>query len=161
MTEEQKKISKRNNKKARKYFGLKGYEYVLHHINPDWKYNDVERYIQWNIEDLVVMSRSEHQKLHSSTDNGMSGKHHSDESKHKMSIHHSENSGHRIHHTDEGKKHISESKKGKPNDKNKGKNNGIHKISAAYKEYKANGGTEKWTAFQKSYKKQKAQTNYK
>lgn len=37
MTEEQKRISKSNNKKAREYFGLKGYGYVLHHVNPDWK----------------------------------------------------------------------------------------------------------------------------
>ena len=37
--------------------------------------------------------------------------------------------------------------------KNRGKNNGIHKVSAAYKEYKANGGTEKWKAFQVIYKR--------
>lgn len=153
MTEEQKKISKKNNKKARKYFGLKGYEYVLHHINTDWKHNDVERYIQWNIEDLVVMTRAEHQKLHASTANGMLGKNHKEESKHKISIHHNSNSGHRIPHTDDGKKHISESKKGKPNDKIRGKNNGIHKIAAAYKEYKANGGAEKWNTFRVLYKK--------
>lgn len=45
MTKEQKNISYKNRNALRKKLGLHGYEYVLHHINPDWKHNDVERYI--------------------------------------------------------------------------------------------------------------------
>ena len=151
-TKEQKRISNANHKKAAEFFKLqKGW--VLHHIDSAWRYNDIERYIQWNIEDLVMMTREDHQKLHASTSNGMFGKHHSEESKYKMSIHHNKNSVHKIPHTDVGKKHISEAKKGKPNNKIKGKNNGIHKIAIVYKDYKSKGGTEKWKAFQIMYKK--------
>lgn len=63
MTNEQSKISDVNREKAVKYFNLqKGY--VLHHINPEWKHSDIDRYIQWNPEDLIVMTISEHVKLH-------------------------------------------------------------------------------------------------
>lgn len=65
MTEEQKKISIKNKRKARAYFGIIGQpNLVLHHINPDWRHNDIERYIQWNIEDLQVMTVAEHNTLH-------------------------------------------------------------------------------------------------
>ena len=49
--------------------------------------------------------------------NPMFCKHHSEDSRYKMGLHHSANSAHRIPHTDIGKKHISEAKKGKPNNK--------------------------------------------
>lgn len=55
-----------NKQKAREYFGIENdYNMVLHHKDPTLKQNDPERYNQWNIEDLVVMTRSEHSKLHS------------------------------------------------------------------------------------------------
>lgn len=49
MTEQQQRISKRNHKLAVEYFKFNGEWFPnchLHHINPDWKENDVERYIQ-------------------------------------------------------------------------------------------------------------------
>lgn len=65
MTQEQRKISDINQNKARQYFKISGdFNLVLHHIDPSWKENDIERYIQWNPDDLVVMTRSEHAKLH-------------------------------------------------------------------------------------------------
>lgn len=68
-TEEQKKQSIINNRKAREYFGITDKSDLhLHHINPDWKYNDVDRYIKWDYEngDVVVMTASAHIKLHQS-----------------------------------------------------------------------------------------------
>ena len=63
MTKEQKNISYHNYKIAKEHFNLqKGW--VLHHINPDWKVNDIDRYIQWNFEDLVPMTKGDHQRLH-------------------------------------------------------------------------------------------------
>lgn len=62
-TKEQKRISAANYRKASEYFNLQKGE-VLHHIDPSWKHNDIERYIQWNIEDLVKMTISEHISLH-------------------------------------------------------------------------------------------------
>lgn len=63
MTEEQKSISRKNRSIARKILNPpKGY--CMHHIDPSWKTKDIERYIQWNIDDLVVMSNSEHTKYH-------------------------------------------------------------------------------------------------
>lgn len=38
--------------------------YVLHHIDPSWKENDMERYIQWNIEDLEMLTLKEHNLIH-------------------------------------------------------------------------------------------------
>lgn len=84
----------KNYQKAKEYFNLQPNE-VLHHIDPSWKTDDLERYEQWNIEDLVKMTRSEHQSLHmklnnpkrggnKGEDNPMYGKHHSEESKNKM-----------------------------------------------------------------------------
>lgn len=61
----------RNNRKARQYFKSIGeipeYSselYVLHHIDPTMKYFDLSRYTDWRIEDLMVLTDSEHQKLH-------------------------------------------------------------------------------------------------
>lgn len=57
--------------------------YHLHHINDTLRYSDVERYIQWNPEDLVILSASEHARLH------MTGKKLSDNVKEKMQLSHS------------------------------------------------------------------------
>ena len=92
MTYQQAYISRLNQQKAREYFGiLDDKNLVLHHIDPSWRHDDIERYIQWNIEDLVVMTRAEHTKLHrklnpidlSGENNPMFGKKHSEESKEK------------------------------------------------------------------------------
>lgn len=72
MTEEQKKISRRNHHMAWCYFKEEGllpedakpYEWVLHHIDTTMKYTNIERYIQWRIEDIVPMTVGEHTKLH-------------------------------------------------------------------------------------------------
>ena len=58
-------ISRKNKKKAREYFGITGKpNLVLHHKDPNWKTNNIDRYIQWNPEDLIVMTRAEHNSLH-------------------------------------------------------------------------------------------------
>ena len=50
---------------AHLFFGLKrGDGLVLHHKDPTMRYTNPERYKQWNPEDLVVMTRAEHTKLH-------------------------------------------------------------------------------------------------
>jgi len=85
----------KNWQKARAYFNAKPDE-VLHHKDPSLKYRDLKRYEEWNVEDLVVMKRSEHQSYHmkinnpksggnKGEDNPMYGKIHSEESKRKMS----------------------------------------------------------------------------
>lgn len=108
MTNEQKKISKRNRLVARQYFGITdNSDLALHHINSDWRYNDIDRYIQWNIEDLVVMTRSEHSRLHSNNK--------SEETRKKLSI---ASTG--KHPSEEARKKMSEAKKGKA-PSNKGK----------------------------------------
>lgn len=65
LTPEQLTICNANHKKAREYFGIKVGDYlVLHHKDPDLRHTDIERYIEWRPEDLVVMSNSDHIKLH-------------------------------------------------------------------------------------------------
>lgn len=69
MTNKQRNISAKNNKIAWKYFYFEGNGkakkgYVLHHKDPSWKYNDIERYISWNIEDLEMMTVQDHNKIH-------------------------------------------------------------------------------------------------
>lgn len=69
-TKEQESISLKNRVKAAEYFKLNElnkdnpYAYVMHHKDPSLKHNDIERYIQWNIEDLEVMDFKEHSSLH-------------------------------------------------------------------------------------------------
>ena len=58
-----------NHEKAWKYFYPEGEGkakpgYCLHHIDPDWRYNDKERYNEWNPKDLQMLTNSEHLKLH-------------------------------------------------------------------------------------------------
>ena len=38
--------------------------YVLHHIDPTWKTDNPQRYDEWNIEDLVMITNTEHQHIH-------------------------------------------------------------------------------------------------
>ena len=100
MTKEQERISELNKQKAWDYFvsigaipkDAKKYSYNLHHIDPSWRHNDVERYIQWNIPDLIPMTTSEHTKLHWKLDyegrcNSLKGHGHScsEETKNKIS----------------------------------------------------------------------------
>lgn len=90
MTKEQEKISRRNRRKARVYFGISGdRKLVLHHINPEWKHTDIERYIQWNPEDLQVMTISEHTSFHKKGVQhdyyAFLGKHHSEDTKQRIS----------------------------------------------------------------------------
>ena len=68
MTKEQKRISKINYKKAAEYFNVQSGE-CLHHIDTSWLYEDIERYIQWNISDLVKLTISEHMKIHNTGEN--------------------------------------------------------------------------------------------
>lgn len=65
-TEEQLKTSLTNRDLRRKELGISGNgDLVLHHKDINLRHNNPERYIQWNIEDLEIMNRSEHSKLHS------------------------------------------------------------------------------------------------
>lgn len=66
LTKEQHSISRRNRLSAWKYFypegnGMAKKGYVLHHKDPHF---DVERYIQWNIEDLQMLTLKEHNLVH-------------------------------------------------------------------------------------------------
>lgn len=64
-------VENKNHQRARNYFISTGQipwddssKYVLHHKDITLKHNDIERYRQWNIEDLEVMTNPDHQKLH-------------------------------------------------------------------------------------------------
>lgn len=84
MTDEQRRISDRNRYLTWKHFypegkgkAKKGYH--LHHVDKTLRHNDIERYIQWNPEDLVMLTSAEHQSLHHK------GQKFSEESRRKMS----------------------------------------------------------------------------
>lgn len=79
-------------------------EYVLHHVLPCWKQYNKERYNQWNPEDLVVMTRVEHNKLHYLMD----------KEERRKKISESNIGKHHYHHTEEAKRKLSEAHKGKP-----------------------------------------------
>lgn len=54
----------------RKKLGIYGKrDLVLHHIDVELKYYDPIRYNEWREDDVVVMTRSEHSKLHRSLKN--------------------------------------------------------------------------------------------
>ena len=124
LTKEQRKIYNHCRHSALKYFNVqKGY--VLHHKDDTLMLTDINRYIEWRPEDLVVMTLSEHSKLHNTglvrseeTREKMSkakkgiqpwlGKHHSEETKKKLS---KANKGKHL--TEEQKKAISMARKGK------------------------------------------------
>ena len=101
LTKEQRKISNANHKKAAEFFKLqKGW--VLHHIDPDWRYNDIERYILWDPFDLVMMTNEEHTRIH------QRGKNKSEEHRNKIS---ESLKGKKL--SEETKKKMSEARKGK------------------------------------------------
>lgn len=126
LTKEQRKIYNHCRHSALKYFNVqKGY--VLHHKDDTLMLTDINRYIEWRPEDLVVMTLSEHSKLHNTglvrseeTREKMSkakkgiqtwlGKHHSEETKKKLS---KANKGKHL--TEETRKKMSEAAKGKQN----------------------------------------------
>lgn len=63
MTKIQQRISWRNNKRTRKEMSVpKGM--VMHHKDASLRHDDIERYIQWRPEDLQLMDKSSHRKLH-------------------------------------------------------------------------------------------------
>lgn len=107
LTKEQRKIYNHCRHSALKYFNVqKGY--VLHHKDDTLMLTDINRYIEWRPEDLVVMTLSEHSKLHNT------GLVRSEETREKMS---KANKGNQKwlgkHHTEETKKKLSEANKGK------------------------------------------------
>ena len=123
LTKEQRKIYNHCRHSALKYFNVqKGY--VLHHKDDTLMLTNINRYIEWRPEDLVVMTLSEHSKLHntglvrseetreklSKANKGKQpwlGKHHSEETKKKLS---KANKGKHL--TEEARKKMSEAAKG-------------------------------------------------
>lgn len=58
-------VHNKNYKNARRYFGIENNpEMVLHHKDPALKTRDVKRYLEWRVEDLEVMTKSEHSHFH-------------------------------------------------------------------------------------------------
>ena len=85
MTKQEMKISRENHKKAAEYFNLQS-GYVLHHVDESLRHENIERYILWLPEDLVVMSKEDHSKFHMTGEkNPFYGKHHTEEELKKMS----------------------------------------------------------------------------
>ena len=118
LTKEQEKISRDNHKKAAEFFKLQR-GWVLHHIDPDWRHNDIERYILWDPFDLVMMTKAEHTRIH------RRGKPRSDETKKKMRESlkvsmASEETRKKLSESHKGKK-LSEETKKKMSEANKGK----------------------------------------
>lgn len=65
MTEEQMKISAKNRDLRRKELGIKGNKnLVLHHKDTTLRHNNVERYIEWRLEDIEILTKSQHSSLH-------------------------------------------------------------------------------------------------
>ena len=97
----------RNWERARKHFNLKGQSgMVLHHKDETLKERDFARYLEWRIEDLEVMPRGEHSKLHNT------GKEVTEATKKKIAENHVGFKGR--HHTDQTRRHLSEISKGVP-----------------------------------------------
>lgn len=150
MTSEQKRISLLNYQKAADYFDLQPGE-ILHHTNPEWRHDDIERYIQWNVEDLEKMTQSEHLKWHwqynyeercrkiseghKGKSSGAKGKHWtlSEETKRKMSI---ANKGKKL--SAETKERMSKSLKGKSHPCSEETKKKISEAVKAYLEKKNN-----------------------
>lgn len=68
-TKEQEALSRINREKAWRHFypngeGKAKQGYCLHHWNINLRLCDKDRYIQWRIEDLRMMTKSAHSKLH-------------------------------------------------------------------------------------------------
>ena len=96
-TTEQQHLYNINRIKAWKFFYPEGNGkakpgFHLHHKDPSWRVTDIDRYVQWNPDDLMMVTASDHGKIHSaiayaSPDNAFTtkGSHLSDEQKAKMS----------------------------------------------------------------------------
>ena len=94
-------------KKAREHFGIENDpSMVLHHIDTTLRATDTKRYLEWRIEDLAVMTKAEHTKLH------QTGRIVSDETRKKMSENHVGFEG--KHHTAETIEKIKAKTKGVP-----------------------------------------------
>ena len=123
LTKEQRRIYRINRKAAADYYNLKK-GWVVHHKDINMKENDIDRYIQWNVEDLVPMTRAQHRALHnhyqdmSGDKNPRYGVNLSDETKNKISetlkkngnLKGSKNPFFGKHHTEETKRKILASK---------------------------------------------------
>ena len=129
-TEEQKNLSRINYAKAKKHFNVQKGE-CLHHIDPSWLYEDVDRYVQWNFEDLVKMTKSEHLRMHNKGNKNAVGNKTSEEGR-KRKAHFGETNGMwGKTHTEEVRKRLSESSKKLKN--NLGRhwyNNGVIQVMA-------------------------------
>ena len=69
LTQEQERISRENNERAWQWFelnlGISRIGKHLHHLDTSLRHTNIKRYIQWFPFDLVVVTPSEHMKLHS------------------------------------------------------------------------------------------------
>ena len=69
LTQEQERISRENNERAWQWFelnlGISRIGKNLHHLDTSLRHTNIKRYIQWFPFDLVVVTPSEHMKLHS------------------------------------------------------------------------------------------------
>lgn len=79
-----------NKAKAWKYFYPEGNGkakkgYVLHHVDETLRHNDIERYYEWNVEDLVMMTNSEHIMHHNEENKYCLGRILTNETKEKIS----------------------------------------------------------------------------
>lgn len=117
MSKDQFKISKRNNRIA--WLKLKacgaipndGKKYCLHHWDESLRHDNIDRYIQWNLYDLEVMGNGEHCKIHNKGEhNHFFGKHHSEESRKKIS---EAGKGRHYKLSEETRRKMSNAKKGK------------------------------------------------
>ena len=113
LTKEQQNISWKNRSLAREHFfgskeGRKGW--CLHHKDETLRERDIDRYIQWRIEDLVPMTNVEHTALHKKGNQYRLGACLSDKTKRKISV---ANSGRRR--SSEFKERLSEAMKGENN----------------------------------------------
>lgn len=110
LTKEQESINNANHKKAVEYFesiypwfkNREPYEYDLHHKDETLRHKDINRYIEWRIEDLVIEEHAKHTSHHHKD------KVTSEETKKKMS-----EAAKGRHISEETKKKISESLKGR------------------------------------------------
>ena len=101
-----------NREKAREYFGLGvgDDDFVLHHVDSTLKTRDPKRYNEWRIEDLVVMTRDEHSRLHNK------GKKLSEKTRNKLSVvnkgkKRTKEQRNKLSAVNKGKKHSEETKK--------------------------------------------------
>lgn len=120
LPKELRNLERRNYKRARKWFEGKGLipddgnTYVLHHKDDTLVYNNVDRYIEWNIDDLEVMEVHEHNRMHklgkTPWNKGLTKEDHDGIRRQGEKVAKKQLGGHL---TEEWKKHISEARKNK------------------------------------------------